>query len=62
MSLSVSEEWGAELRKVKFGLELEWVERPANGMSGALLILWKTGVFKIKISFIGEIFVGICAD
>lgn len=41
---------------------LEEVYKASTGMSGGLLILWKSGLLKLIFSFMGEGFLGICVE
>lgn len=42
--------------------QLEWVDQPAVGRAGGMLIVWKFGILKKTSCFTGDGFVGVCAD
>lgn len=36
------------------GSDFEWVARHSNGLAGGLIIIWRTGTFKVQFTFSGE--------
>ncbi|MCI10869.1 hypothetical protein A2U01_0031966, partial [Trifolium medium] len=41
---------------------VEWVAKPAEGLSGGLLLLWNAGLFVVNHVINGDGFIGICVE